>query len=111
MYLLLFAFPVSVLLALAATALSWHQCGHRAQPTQRCWAVLIGLGLSYLVALALVCADPYFTDNEVEEFIAWPQRWGWALMVASVLQWVLVPITLVAQHYLRREMSAIQSGR
>jgi hypothetical protein len=101
MYLLLFVFPVSVLLAIAATVLCWHQRGYHALPTQRCWAALIGLGLSYVVALALVCAESYFTDNGVEEFIAWPQRWAWAALFASVLQWVLVPIAWVAQHYWR----------
>lgn len=57
-------------------------------------AVLMGLVLSYGLALLFVTLSPWFEDNGVPEFIEWRYRWAWAAELAGWLAIVIVPITL-----------------
>lgn len=107
MYLLALIFPLSVLVAIAVTAVCWFQSGYRAPATQRSWVLLLGLGLSYLGGWVWVSIDPYFIDNGVVQFIEWRFRWGWAMLFASVLQWVFAPAALVVHHrWIQRNLPA-----
>jgi len=90
-YLFALLFAVSLLTALAASAVYWLRFGLKASGT-RLWLFVTGCALlSYLIGLALVSHDPYFDDNGVQEFIPWRFRWAWAWICAGVLQFAVIP--------------------
>lgn len=66
----------------------------RAVPTLA-W-VIVGLALSYGMALAALCVDPYYDDNGLPEFIDWQFRWLWAAEFAGWLSFIVVPLLLAA---------------
>lgn len=35
----------------------------------------------YVFSYVVVCIDPYWYDNTVQEYIPWEQRWGWAFFL------------------------------
>jgi hypothetical protein len=54
------------------------------------WIAVTGSILtSFIGALVSICADPYWEDNGVAEFIPWSERWTWAALFTPVF---LVPI-------------------
>lgn len=90
-YLFAALFAVSLLVALAASAVCWLRFGLKANGT-RLWLFVMGCVLfSYLIGLALISHDPYFDDNGVPEFIPWRFRWGWAWIYAGLLQFAVIP--------------------
>jgi hypothetical protein len=48
---------------------------------RRLWIAIAGSVLaSFVGAFVSVCADPYWEDNGVVEFIPWSERWSWAAL-------------------------------
>lgn len=53
-----------------------------------------GFALTYAVSLSVVFWSPFWMDNGVEERIFLPDHFMWALWLATVLQFAIVPITV-----------------
>lgn len=53
---------------------------------------LVGVVLSYSIALIVLPFNPWFDDNGVREFITWRYRWAWATELAG---WLALPVVSV----------------
>lgn len=94
------------LLALLVTAIGWAVARKTGRPFPTLAPVFVGMVLSYGLALAALCIDPYYDDNGLPEFIDWHARWLWAAEFAGWFSFVVVPLTLAAQalwHLMRRK--------
>lgn len=105
-YLFALLFAVSLLTALAASAVYWLRFGLKDSGT-RFWLFGTACALfSYLIGLALVSHDPYFDDNGVQEFIPWRFRWAWAWIYAGLLQFAVIPCALGLRFLARRKAAS-----
>lgn len=69
-------------------------------------AVLLAIGIAYVVALTLISSDPYFEDNGSIEFIAWRYRLVLALEVTGWLTPMTFPLVLL----MRAALTRLKSG-
>jgi hypothetical protein len=94
MELLMLLFPVSVPFAVICGVFCVVHRGQYPFVAKVCIFSLICLLLAYVASLILVCADPHWIDDGVEEFIPWRYRWSWAALYASFLELILFPLWL-----------------
>lgn len=101
MELLLPLFPVSVLSSIICVIFCAARHGRHPLAVEVCIFSLAFLLLTYAASLILVCANPYWVDGEVAEFIPWQDRWYWAALYASFLELILCPLWLMGYFLLR----------
>ena len=65
-------------------------------------AVLLAIGIAYVVALTLISSDPYFEDNGSIEYMEWRYRFVLALEVTGWLTPVTFPLILLVRAVLTR---------
>jgi hypothetical protein len=89
-----FLFPLVFLAVLAIWLVSaWKARSVMAASSLKA-TIVLALALCYVLALAMISADPWFDDNGSPEFIAWPERFGWAAEIAGWLALLVVPAVL-----------------
>ena len=98
---LLFIFPASVLLAIGSGFFCGFRYGRNSFEFRLCFLSLTYLLLCYISGFVAVCFDPYWIDNEVEEFITLSERWSWAILHATVFEVILCPLLIVGYSILR----------
>ena len=67
------------------------------------WLIILHIGI-YLAALAQVWWNPYWTDNEVQAYIAPGKRWLWAFFSAGILETILLPLLALGFFWFRRRL-------
>lgn len=107
---LLLMFLAALILSVGALAIGVFSRGWRDIRTQFSLVLLACLFLSFAIGYGMVCYDPYWIDNEVEEFIEWGDRWSWAMMYAGLLQVVIIPIGLMVYGYRREKTKSKREG-
>lgn len=65
-------------------------------------AMLLAVGIAYVVALTLISIDPYFEDNGSIEYMEWRYRFVLALEVTGWLTPVTFPLILLVRAVLTR---------
>ena len=95
MALLLFSNPAFVLILLIATSIYGRRFGYRDSRTRLCAVTLICLVVTFALSFGLCCYHPYYIDNGSEEFMDWRDRWVWAMWVASLWQFAIVPLGVI----------------
>ncbi len=112
MLLLTLIFPASVLLAIGGGFFCGFRYGLDSFEFRLCLLSLTYFLLCYISGFVAVCFDPYWINNEVEEFITLPERWSWAVFNAAIFEVVLCPLLLVGYSILRlRHTRNLRSSR
>ena len=88
---MLYLFPIACLATLVACVLEAVRARSLSGMRTRSAFVLVGLILSYCIALVVLSFNPWFDDNGAREFLAWRYRWAWAAELAGWLALLVVP--------------------
>jgi len=93
--LLMLVFVLGTIICVVATIIG-YAAPDKPVGRKRRWflATLLGLAVAYMLALGLICLDPYYDDNGAREAMVFPQHLFWALDLASLLQLLTVPLGL-----------------
>ncbi|QVQ27166.1 hypothetical protein [Achromobacter deleyi] len=108
-----FLFPLVFLAVLAIWLVSaWKARSLMAASSLKA-TVVLALALCYVLALAMISADPWYDDNGSPEFIAWPERFGWAAEIAGWLALLVVPAALGLRAFVlwRKSRRAAENSR